>query len=128
LIRRIYLLSSGEFGRLYFAACGLRRDINDWLQSIGSKITPEHINFREVYTYAERANAAYGGKSAIRSRYLQTVRFNAPGLLRRTFLQLLHHFIHVEAGRLLPLRIVPERHQELAHVVLRGDKKEGVIQ
>src|SRR4029078_1240576 len=49
-------------------------------------------------------------------------------LLRRTFLQLLHHFVHVEAGRLLPLRIVPERQQELAHIVLRGDKKEGVIQ
>jgi len=49
------------------------------LQSIGSKVTPENINFREVYTYAERANAAYAAKSVIRSKYPLTVRINAPG-------------------------------------------------
>ena len=46
---------------------------------------------------------------------------------RRGFLQLRKHFIHVEAGRLLPLRVVLKRHQELAHVSLCGHKLEGVI-
>ena len=49
------------------------------LQSIGSKVTPENINFGELYTYAERANAAYAAKSVIRSKYPLTVRINAPG-------------------------------------------------
>src|SRR5437763_16876463 len=35
-------------------------------------------------------------------------------LLRRCLLQFLHDFIQVEAGRLLPLRVILERHQELA--------------
>ena len=54
------------------------------------------------------------------------VDIDANRLLGR-FLQLLHHFIHVEARRLLTLRKVPERHQELADIVLRGNKQEGVI-
>lgn len=49
------------------------------LQSIGSKITPENINFGELYTYAERASAAYAAKSVIRSKYPLTVRINSPG-------------------------------------------------
>ena len=49
------------------------------LQSIGSKITPENINFGELYTYGERANAAYAAKAVIRSKYPLTVRINAPG-------------------------------------------------
>ena len=49
------------------------------LQSIGSKVTPEHINFGELYTYAERANAAYAAEFVIRSKYPLTVRINAPG-------------------------------------------------
>jgi len=48
------------------------------LQSIGSKISPENINFGELYTYAERANAAYAAKSVIRSKYPSTVRINSP--------------------------------------------------
>ena len=48
------------------------------LQSIGSKVAPENINFGELYTYAERANAAYAAKSVIRSKYPLTVRINAP--------------------------------------------------
>ena len=46
----------------------------------------------------------------------------------RAFPQLLHHFIEVEAGGLLPLRILLEGHQELAHVILRGHENEGVIE
>jgi hypothetical protein len=49
------------------------------LQSIGSKITPENINFDELYTYGQRANAAYAAKSVILSKYPSTVRINAPG-------------------------------------------------
>ena len=48
------------------------------LQSIGSKITPENINFRELYTYAERANAAYEIETVIKSRYPLTVRVRSP--------------------------------------------------
>jgi triacylglycerol lipase len=75
--RRIHLLASLAVCIPLLAACvGIS---TTELQSIGSKITPENINFREVYTYAERANAAYGAKSVIRSKYPQTVRINAPG-------------------------------------------------
>jgi hypothetical protein len=45
-----------------------------------------------------------------------------------TFPQLRKDFIHVEASCLLPLWVVPERHQELTHVVLCRDKKEGVVE
>jgi hypothetical protein len=48
------------------------------LQSIGSKVTPENINFGELYTYAERSNAAYAAQSVIRSKYPSTVRINSP--------------------------------------------------
>lgn len=48
------------------------------LDRIGAKVTPENINFGEVYTYAERASAAYAAKNAIQSKYPQTVRINAP--------------------------------------------------
>jgi hypothetical protein len=75
--RRIYRLASLAASISLLAACvGIS---TTELQSIGSKVTPEHINFREVYAYAERANAAYGAKSVIRSKYPQTVRINAPG-------------------------------------------------
>jgi triacylglycerol lipase len=48
------------------------------LRSIGSKVTPENINFGELYTYAERASAAYASNSVIRSKYPLTVRINSP--------------------------------------------------
>src|SRR5262245_36820608 len=48
------------------------------LQRIGAKVTPENINFSEVYTYAQRASAAYAAKSVISARYPLTVRINAP--------------------------------------------------
>src|SRR5581483_5871319 len=49
-------------------------------------------------------------------------------LLVGAFLQLLHHFVEVETRRLLALRIVSKRRQELADVVLRRDQKKDVIQ
>lgn len=48
-------------------------------------------------------------------------------LLRRSLLQLLHDLIQVEAGRLPALRIILERHQELAHIVLGRHKQEEVV-
>src|SRR5207302_2276344 len=48
-------------------------------------------------------------------------------LLAATFLQLLKDFIHIEGGRLLALRILFERREELAHVSLRGHQRENVI-
>ena len=44
-----------------------------------------------------------------------------------TFLQLLHDLIQIETRRLLPLGVIPERHKETAHKVLRGHEQEGVI-
>jgi len=44
-----------------------------------------------------------------------------------TFLQLRHDLVQVKAGRLLPLRELPERRQELAHIILRGHHQEGVV-
>jgi triacylglycerol lipase len=75
--RRISLLASLAVCISLLAACvGIS---TTELQSIGSKIAPENINFREVYSYAERANAAYGSKSVFQSKYPQTIRINAPG-------------------------------------------------
>jgi len=48
------------------------------LRITGSKITPENINFSELYAYAERSNAAYKTEAVIRSKYPLTVRVNAP--------------------------------------------------
>ena len=47
------------------------------LQSIGSKITPENINFAEIYTYAERSSAAYKTDAVIKSKYPFTVRVHS---------------------------------------------------
>jgi hypothetical protein len=47
--------------------------------------------------------------------------------LLRTIFQLLHYFVHIEAGRFLSLRIVLERHQELSDIFLRRHELEGVI-
>jgi len=75
-LRRIYLLASLTTCAPLLAACvGISATE---LQRIGSKITPENINFGELYTYAERASAAYAAKTVIRSKYPQTVRINAP--------------------------------------------------
>src|SRR5271166_2744100 len=45
-----------------------------------------------------------------------------------TFPELRKDFIHVEASCLLPLWVIPERHQKLTHIVLCRDKKEGVVE
>jgi len=75
-LRYIYLLVSLAIVSLLTACVGIS---TTELQSIGSKVTPENINFGELYTYAERANAAYAAKSVIQSKYPLTVRINAPG-------------------------------------------------
>jgi len=78
-LRCIYLLASLTTCAPLLAACvGISATE---LQRIGSKITPENINFGELYTYAERASAAYAAKTVIRSKYPQTVRINAPAKL-----------------------------------------------
>jgi hypothetical protein len=67
LRRQIYFLASLAACFSLLTACvGIS---TTELRSIGSKITPENINFGELYTYAERANAAYAAKSVIRSKY-----------------------------------------------------------
>jgi triacylglycerol lipase len=76
LRRQIYFLASLAACVSLLTACvGIS---TTELRSIGSKITPENINFGELYTYAERANAAYAAKSVIRSKYPLTVRINSP--------------------------------------------------
>ncbi len=44
------------------------------------------------------------------------------------FSQLRHDLVQVEAGRFLPLRIVPESRQELADVILRRHEEEDVVE
>src|SRR5262249_29865367 len=51
----------------------------------------------------------------------------AAGLLPVAFLQLLPDFVQVEARRLLPLRVVLERHQELAYESLGGHEYERMV-
>jgi hypothetical protein len=48
------------------------------LERLGEKVAPQNINFGEVYTYAERASAAYSAKSVIQSKYPHTVRIGEP--------------------------------------------------
>jgi hypothetical protein len=74
--RHIYFLASlAAFGSLLTACVGISATE---LQSIGSKVTHENINFHELYTYAERANTAYAAKSVIQSKYPLTVRISSP--------------------------------------------------
>ena len=47
--------------------------------------------------------------------------------LRGCLPQLCQYLVHVEGGRLLALRIIPERRQELGNIILRRNKQEGVI-
>ena len=52
------------------------------------------------------------------------------GLVRLSHIRLLQFrqdFIQVETGRLLPLRIIFKRQQKLSDVILRRDKKEGIV-
>jgi hypothetical protein len=64
-----------------------------------------------------------------RARSAANSKHQNEGLFRsRAFFQFCKNIVHVEAGRFLPLWIVLECHQEIAHVGLRGDKLEGVIQ
>src|SRR5262249_24160076 len=50
-----------------------------------------------------------------------------PRLLAVVLLHRAQDLIQVEAGRLLPLRVLLERRQELAHVVLGRHEQEGVV-
>src|SRR5215813_5351963 len=74
--RSIHFLASLAACVLLLAACASISMTE--LQSIGSKITPENINFSELYTYAERANAAYAIETVIKSRYPLTIRVRSP--------------------------------------------------
>jgi triacylglycerol lipase len=77
LRRHVYFLASFTACVLLLAACASISTRE--LQSIGSKITPDNINFSELYTYAERSNAAYEAESVIKSKYPLTVRVHSPG-------------------------------------------------
>ena len=49
------------------------------LQSIGSQIYRETVDFSELQSYGKRAKAAYGTETQIRAAYPKTVRFAQPG-------------------------------------------------
>ena len=74
--RSIHLAGVAAYISLLLTACVGISETE--LQRIGAKVTPENINFGEVYTYAERASAAYAAKSVILVKYPRTVRINAP--------------------------------------------------
>ena len=71
---------SGEFGG--FALCYLRHVLKGYqrlsCRALAQRLKPKNINFGELYTYAERASAAYASKSVIRSKYPSTVRISSP--------------------------------------------------
>jgi hypothetical protein len=69
-----------------------------------------YIRVEAVRPLLGRINGGHFGEASRRVSVL---------LRSSALLQLLHYFIHVEAGRLLPLRIVLEGHKELAHIGLR---------
>src|SRR5262245_66116452 len=50
------------------------------------------------------------------------------GLFAGRLLHFLQDFVQVERGRLLPLRVLPERRQELGDVGLSGHEHERVIE
>ena len=49
------------------------------LNSIGSKLTREDIDFAELEAYAERSGAAYRAKQVIKAKYPKTIRISSPG-------------------------------------------------
>ncbi len=49
------------------------------LLSIGSRIFPHKVDFKEIYAFAEHADAAYSSKAEIKSRYPHVVRISSPG-------------------------------------------------
>jgi triacylglycerol lipase len=49
------------------------------LQSLGSQITPDHVDFTALEPYARRSRAAYDSEAAIRSAYPKTIRVATPG-------------------------------------------------
>jgi triacylglycerol lipase len=49
------------------------------LNSLGSTLTRADLKFAEIETYAERSQAAYGAKSAIKAKYPKTIRISSPG-------------------------------------------------
>jgi triacylglycerol lipase len=58
------------------------------LKSIGSEVVHTRIDFGDIYIYAERSNASYQDKKAIKAKYPFTVRINSPdGTQVRYFLE-----------------------------------------
>jgi pimeloyl-ACP methyl ester carboxylesterase len=58
------------------------------LNKLGAEVVHANIDFNELYTYAERSNAAYGSKKIFKSKYPSTVRINSPdGTQVRYFLE-----------------------------------------
>jgi triacylglycerol lipase len=64
------------FGLLALVACA-SLDATE-LAKIGNRIDPSAINFRELYDYGARAQAAYRSEAEIRRRYPMTVRVAVP--------------------------------------------------
>lgn len=46
--------------------------------SLGSKIVPHRVDFKEIYGFAERSDEAYASKAEIKSKYPFTVRISSP--------------------------------------------------
>jgi len=86
LHRRVFLLTSaGSCLALLTACVGIS---TAELERIGAEDAHADINFNEIYAYAERSNAAYKDKLAIKAKYPSTIRINSPdGIQVRYFME-----------------------------------------
>jgi triacylglycerol lipase len=77
LNRRAFVIAGAAACLVSLSACAGLSPVD--LTSIGSEITPVHLNFAEIYSYAQRSSVAYADAATIRRKYPQTVRVKAPG-------------------------------------------------
>jgi triacylglycerol lipase len=86
LQRRLFLIATLASCVATLTACaGIS---TDELDKLGSTVAPANIDFTDIYAYAERSNAAYEDKLAIKLKYPLTIRINSPdGTEVRYFLE-----------------------------------------
>jgi triacylglycerol lipase len=86
LRRRAFLLAGAASCLVMLTACAGISTVE--LDKLGSVVVHHDVDFKDIYAYAERSNAAYEDKRAIKSKYPLIVRINSPdGTQARYFLE-----------------------------------------
>jgi triacylglycerol lipase len=84
--RRLFLVATAASCASLLSACAGISTAE--LDKIGGQVVHANIDFKDLYAYAERSNAAYQDKRAIKLKYPLTVRINSPdGTQARYFLE-----------------------------------------